>query len=274
MKEKLLSCGTFAKICGVEKHVLFHYDEINLFKPIYVNDKGYRYYSYRQYDTFKVILALKKLGMSLKDIQVYLDKRTPQLFLELLKQQEDKLIEYINEMQHIHELIKSYQTFTTDALNSNYNEIKIEYLEETKLLLSANLENTTSKDFASFMNDYTAFIENHQIITGEFVGLMMKIENIQKNNVNNYSYLFTTTNNPAQQIFVKKAGNYLCGYHRGTENNLYNSYLRILKYAQDHNIKLGTYAFEEYIISDICERSKDNYLTRITIEIAEDKNDP
>ncbi len=29
MKEKLLTCGTFAKICGVEKHVLFHYDEIN-----------------------------------------------------------------------------------------------------------------------------------------------------------------------------------------------------------------------------------------------------
>ena len=39
MKEKLLTCGTFAKICGVEKHVLFHYDEINLFKPAYANDK-------------------------------------------------------------------------------------------------------------------------------------------------------------------------------------------------------------------------------------------
>ena len=26
MKEKLLTCGTFAKICGVEKHVLFHYE--------------------------------------------------------------------------------------------------------------------------------------------------------------------------------------------------------------------------------------------------------
>ena len=64
MKEKLLTCGTFAKICGIEKHVLFHYDEIDLFKPIYVNEKGYRYYSYHQYDTFKVIMALKKLGMS------------------------------------------------------------------------------------------------------------------------------------------------------------------------------------------------------------------
>ena len=168
MKEKLLTCGTFAKICGVEKHVLFHYDEINLFKPAYVNDKGYRYYSYRQYDTFKVIIALKKLGMSLKDIQIYLDQRNPQLFLELLNQQEAKLLEYINEMQQIHEMIKNFQTFTTDALNANYDEIKVTYLKETKLLLSANLENTTSKGFADFMNDYTSFIENNHIDMSEY----------------------------------------------------------------------------------------------------------
>ena len=229
MKEKLLTCGTFAKICGVEKHVLFHYDEINLFKPAYVNDKGYRYYSYRQYDTFKVIIALKKLGMSLKN----------------------------------------FQTFTTDALNANYDEIKVTYLKETKLLLSANLENTTSKGFADFMNDYTSFIENNHIITGEFVGVMMNVENIRKNQLSNYSYLFTTTNNLSEQIFVKKGGNYLCGYHHGSYDVLRDSYQRILDYAELHKIKLGKYAFEEYIIFDICEASKDEYLTRITIEIAE-----
>lgn len=269
MKEKLLTCGTFAKICGVEKHVLFHYDESNLFKPAYVNDKGYRYYSYRQYDTFKVIIALKKLGMSLKDIQIYLDQRNPQLFLELLNQQEAKLLEYINEMQQIHEMIKNFQTFTTDALNANYDEIKVTYLKETKLLLSANLENTTSKGFADFMNDYTSFIENNHIITGEFVGVMMNVENIRKNQLSNYSYLFTTTNNLSEQIFVKKGGNYLCGYHHGSYDGLRDSYQRILDYAELHKIKLGKYAFEEYIIFDICEASKDEYLTRITIEIAE-----
>lgn len=267
MKEKLLTCGTFAKICGIEKHVLFHYDEINLFKPTYVNDKGYRFYSYRQYDTFKVIMALKKLGMSLTDIKIYLDQRNPQLFLELLNQQETKLLEYINELQQIHELIKNFQTFTNDALNADYEEIKVEYLKETKLLLSANLENTTSKDFAEFMKDYTSFIENNHIITGEFVGVMTNVENIRNNQLSNYSYLFTTTNNPSEQIFIKKAGYYLCGYHHGNYDNLHQTYQKLLAYANEHQIKLGKYAFEEYIIFDICEASPDEYLTRITIEI-------
>ena len=60
MKEKLLTCGTFAKICGIEKHVLFHYDEIDLFKPIYVNEKGYRYYSYHQYGPKKTRNVIKR----------------------------------------------------------------------------------------------------------------------------------------------------------------------------------------------------------------------
>ena len=43
MKEKkYLTAGQFAKICGVEKHVLFHYDEIGLFQPVMVNENGYQ----------------------------------------------------------------------------------------------------------------------------------------------------------------------------------------------------------------------------------------
>lgn len=269
MKEKLLTCGTFAKICGVEKHVLFHYDDIDLFKPVFVNDKGYRFYSYRQYDTFKVIMALKKLGMSLKDIQIYLNNRNPQLFLELLDQQETKLTDYISELQQIHEMIKRFKTYTNDALSVDYDKITIEYLEQTNLLLSANLENTTLKGFAAFMNEYTSFIENNHIITGEFVGVMMTIENIRNDQLSNYSYLYTTTNKPTRQSYIKKAGKYLCGYHHGNYDNLKDSYQRLLNYADEHHIKLGKYSFEEYLIFDICEPSQDDYLTRITLEIDE-----
>ena len=49
----------------------------------------------------------------------------------------------------------------------------------------------------------------------------------------------------------------------------YDSYLRMLDYAKEHNIKLGKFAYEEYILFDVCEASKDNYLTRITMEIEE-----
>ncbi len=33
MQEKYFTTGEFARMCNVEKHVLFHYDDIGLFRP-------------------------------------------------------------------------------------------------------------------------------------------------------------------------------------------------------------------------------------------------
>ncbi len=63
--ELYFTTGEFARILGVGKHTLFHYDEIGLFSPAIKEENGYRYYFVWQMDTFEVIRALQKLGMSL-----------------------------------------------------------------------------------------------------------------------------------------------------------------------------------------------------------------
>lgn len=59
---KYFSTREFAKICGVKKQTLFHYDDIGLFKPEITTDKGYRYYAYQQVEMFNVIELLKELS--------------------------------------------------------------------------------------------------------------------------------------------------------------------------------------------------------------------
>ena len=61
MKNNYLSTGKLAKMMGITKHTLFHYDEINLFKPEYIDEKGYRFYSIYQIETLDMILILKDL---------------------------------------------------------------------------------------------------------------------------------------------------------------------------------------------------------------------
>lgn len=72
MTEQFYSTGQFAKLCGVKKQTLFHYDDIGLLCPVDVADNGYRQYSYRQYETFLLITCLKEAGMSLKEIKAFL----------------------------------------------------------------------------------------------------------------------------------------------------------------------------------------------------------
>lgn len=68
MSEKYLTNGEFAKLCKVNKQTVIYYDQMTLLTPAYRNEKGYRYYSFRQLELFNVIHLLKELGMSLEEI--------------------------------------------------------------------------------------------------------------------------------------------------------------------------------------------------------------
>ena len=122
-KKNYLTAGEFAKICGVAKHVLFHYDEIHLFQPAYRDEHGYRYYSYHQYDTFLVITNLKKMGMALSAIRIYLKQRDPEMFLRLLDEKYADIDSQIAQLESIKRMMNWMQQATTSALALQHDEI-------------------------------------------------------------------------------------------------------------------------------------------------------
>ena len=83
-----ISTGTFAKLCGVPKKTLLYYDEIGLFQPDHIAENGYRYYSYRQFEVLSVILALREIGMPLKEIKEYIDNRNPENMIRLFHEED------------------------------------------------------------------------------------------------------------------------------------------------------------------------------------------
>ncbi|POP31301.1 MerR family DNA-binding transcriptional regulator [Lactonifactor longoviformis] len=87
-KEMYLTTGEFARLTGVTKHTLFHYDEIGLFSPAVKGDNNYRYYTVSQLDVFDVIWTLKELDMPLKEIKSYLEHKSPRALLALLEKEE------------------------------------------------------------------------------------------------------------------------------------------------------------------------------------------
>ena len=108
MAEKYFTTGEFARICNVPKHVLFHYDKIGLFTPAIIKDNQYRYYSHHQYETFAIITILKNIGMSLQDIKIYLENRTPIMLIDLLNSKEIELDNQIKKLKHAKNLLNLF----------------------------------------------------------------------------------------------------------------------------------------------------------------------
>lgn len=265
---KLLTTGQFAKICNVEKHVLFHYDQIDLFKPYLVKDNGYRYYSYHQYDTFRAITLLKTLGMSLEDIKHYLNNRSPEQFLQLLDEKSQEVIDEINKLKDIQKAINKFKTLSLQELSNKPNHIYIETQPQRYLLLSNIIKPDNNNNFIQFMKEYSQFISHHHFKYSDFIGAMISVNDLIQQNYQSYSYIYTIVEKHLHHTIIQKEKEYLCTHHIGTYDTLKNTYEKLINYAKVNNITLGEFAFEEYLIAEIAQIDTHQYVTKISIEIA------
>lgn len=118
--------GEFSKIARVSRRMLYYYEEEELLAPAYIDERtGYRYYSASQIPRLNRILALKKLGLTLRQIQRLLDKNisTDEIrgMLTMKKAQLEQQV--VDELAQIDEIEAHLQQIDVDGLLENYDVI-------------------------------------------------------------------------------------------------------------------------------------------------------
>ena len=76
--------GDLAKQLNITTRTIRYYDQKGLVKPSRVSESGYRLYSNEQIKQLKLIIFLKELGFSLKDIQKILEDKNGDKLIDLL----------------------------------------------------------------------------------------------------------------------------------------------------------------------------------------------
>ena len=123
--ELYFTTGEFARILGVGKHTLFHYDEIGLFSPAIKEENGYRYYFVWQMDMFEVIRALQKLGMSLGEIKEYMENRSPERFMSMIDGKKRQIDEEIRRLKNMKRFILHEEESVRLAMNTALDEPRL-----------------------------------------------------------------------------------------------------------------------------------------------------
>jgi len=273
-KGKYLTTGEFAKLCKVNKQTLFFYDQIGLFSPEYKNEKGYRFYSIRQIELFIVIDLLKDLGMSLNDIQQYTRNKSPEGFLSIMYQKREEIVKKRQEIEIKEKIIETKIALMEEALRLDFNQITLEQLPDATLYLSRNIENITADEFVAVVSDFINELDVLQLDTGYPIGVITKREQILKGEFTNYSYLYIEQPNPKEgyPYFTSVKGEFLCGYHIGDEKTIHKTYKRLFTEMERLNLALGDYVFEEYIYDTVVVNHKEQFVTKILIQVNQMEN--
>lgn len=63
------STGELANMFGLSKRTIQYYDHQHILKPAFTDDNQYRMYTEREVEQLHLILVMKSLGLSLKEIK-------------------------------------------------------------------------------------------------------------------------------------------------------------------------------------------------------------
>ncbi|MGE7020696.1 MerR family transcriptional regulator [Solibacillus cecembensis] len=266
---KYFTTGEFAKLCHVKKQTLFHYDEIGLLSPEIKTEKGYRYYSYHQFDVFNVIELLKEVDMPLKDIKLFLRTKTPSELIELLKGKSLEIERKIQTLNQIQKIIDTKIALTEYALTIDFSQIQLIEQEQEQLFLSGSILDCSDKEFLNSVSAFIDYLYTKELDVGHPIGAVVSKEKILQEDYDNYAYLYTKIADQAEgvSLYTKRKGLYVVAYHKGSDKDIPKTYKKIIDFIDAQPITLGNYAYEEYVLDEISVSGEENYVTQIMVEV-------
>ena len=259
-----LTKAEFAKLHNVNKRTLHYYDKIGLFCPKHKGENNYRYYDASQSIDFEYIRMFKELNMSIEEIKKYIKNPNAKDFIAIVDKKSSEIEEQIIKLKKIQNLLQNKKEQLLLSKENENMSIQVIQCEQEELLIAPfAFKDEDFKRLFSYMKEMWG-IEQCR----EGVGSYISLEKVQNKNFEEYDGLYTPILNKkkSKDTFIKPYGKYLCGYIKGTWDNLPKMYEKMLEYAQEHHLKLTGYAYEKGL-NDFAICSENEYITQILIKI-------
>lgn len=274
MNEKIdrrvyFSTGEFARLCGVSKHTLFHYDSISLFSPELRLDNDYRLYGCWQLDTFAVIEILKQLNMSLGEIKEYFAQRSPENLLSLLQMKEQEIREQMERLEEMQSLVKEKISDTQKALSLRPGVVFREE-QPQKYFAYSLVDENGAFGLALTMKKHAQLRSRFHIPSSCTVSGLYRMDNVHKGEYDRYHLLCSEVEAPDEEmdILVKPAGLYLIICCLGDNTSVEVACAQLKDYAKEHHLTLDEYIYEDLLLDELSiPGGFDQFLLQLSIRI-------
>ena len=263
-----LTTGEFAKLCGTTKHTLFHYDALGIFSPGVRGENGYRYYTVPQLEVYNVIAALRELGMSLKDIKAYLDRRSPAELVALLEQEERELTEKLKSLRRMRDMVRCKAALTREAMAADRSAILLREEGEACFVMTPAGSFATGRDTAQSISAHLRWCGEHGIYGLYGLGTTIPLAAVEAGNFETgYENIYTRVERRPRgvEVWVRPAGTYLTACHVGGYDSVEEAYRRVLRFAREQGLTLRGPFFEDDLLDELSVRGYENYVIQISI---------
>lgn len=272
---KLYSSGEFAKMCGVKKDTVLYYDKIGLLKPEFVNEKGYRFYSWKSFLFMYWVKIMRKNDVPLEEMVKHREKAEAGDLLSLIAESRENMIKKRQDLDFRIKCSEAIIAMAEDIKNQKWGNCYVDELCEEYYIRSEfyfcepiGLEYTFDYEMP-YYNEMLSYMEKNNIEDSFLGGFLTKFS-AYKNKEDCYCFLNSIFDKiDCDRLVVKPAGKYLCFIQQKEYESMFDIVDIMHDYAEKNGLKLSDdiyiWDLAEYYVVD----NEDNSLFMYQIQILE-----
>lgn len=239
MKNEYL-INEIAKMFNLTKRTLQYYDKIDLLKPDFIKENGYRVYREDQLAKLIEILIWKNIGLDSRDIKNIFEEKTEKNIGNILNEVDERLEDELKKIMFLKENLKFIKQ-SLDYKNLSYDEIMVKTLKKRQILKikdsGENINNIV--EMMALGTEILRETIEKQLPFIEF-GIMFSNEREKSNNYTNYSnYFFTLPEDyKCENTLNLSSRSYACSWFEGDLRLLDKEIIKLLDWidANDYVI--------------------------------------
>lgn len=273
MHDSYMTIGNVSKLYGISKQTILYYEKLGLFPPAKIEENGYRYYTLEECYRLEIILTLKKLNLSLKDIQEYVEHRGAQALEMLLKEarygfDQDINSLYTNKM-HLERALFNLERYLKIPQHRLFFGMKE---ESFYALTSYNAEEKEKKKLLTLVGHQAKLIR--EVPFKEIkIGMAIEGEVYERGDVTNYSHYCTEVGFDYEgdmEVVTRPRGMYLEMFFSGLyEAQALWMYNKVNSYLAYEGLQIAGSVYIEPVRNYWTETEQSNYLSKIIIPVEE-----
>lgn len=272
-----LSIGKISKLSNLSIRTLRYYDEVNLFKPEYINEKNnYRYYSVQQLFYLETIKQLRKLNIPINDIREAISLSPEKLSL-FLKKQENEIQIKLDELGLIKKLLKNQRAdlYYQKELLEKPEEIvyKRRIGKRTIVKWTCNRKITPLTQPDIYFSDLYSLLEKNDLFPKSYqYNCAYPLKDYHSIDKLKYKYLFINTylpkNSPSFSMTNEIAeGEYLCIKFNWNVESYLSNYLSLKQTYEDLGYRGEPMVYEVSRANHLNSTLDESFVTELQIKI-------
>ncbi|MEB3429484.1 MerR family transcriptional regulator [Citroniella saccharovorans] len=268
--KKEYTIGEISNLYNLSPDALRHYEKKGLLNPKR-KENGYRFYDLNDIWKLNIIKDMKKLDFTLKQIKDYLENRSLDNSIDLLKSEisviEDELEPLLRQKKFMNRRLKSLRELKRIK---DFEEVNYKFLEERKIITVKGEFETDQEIDLAFRELERRDDESLTMFASKDMGTIVSKEGMRIGEYDDYqNAFFLVEEKDTYYDAILPRGFYATLYYKGSYNKLSSLYQKVIEDINYKGLEVIYPALEIYRLDIHSEKYEENYITEIQVRVKE-----